>query len=87
MSLQLALPETPLVVLPVRDQLLENLVTLRQEWEDAASEDSLLDISASVGLMLLDIATRLSLTPAERALFLGERLEQEAAVILEDRQS
>ena len=87
MTLQLALPDAPLVVLPVRAQLLENLVTLRQEWEAAASEDSLLDISASVGLMLLDIATRLSLTPTERAVFLGERLEQEVAVILEDHQS
>ena len=84
MTVQFALSDT---TLSVRDRLLEDLATLRADWEDAAGCESLLDISASVGLMLLDIATNLEMTPAERAFFLGVRLEQEAASILEENQN
>jgi hypothetical protein len=80
------LPVTPAATPTVRESVIENLATLRQEWEAAAEGDSLLDISASVGLMLLDVAARLGLTPAERAFLLGERLTLDAASILEDQQ-
>lgn len=86
MSLQIAFPNIPAVTLPVRVELLENLAALRQEWEAAAGCDSLLDVTASVGLMLLDVSTKLRLTPEERTFFLGAELDKEAATLLKDFQ-
>ncbi|NOH02755.1 MAG: hypothetical protein HND47_12720 [Chloroflexi bacterium] len=54
------------------------LLTLRREWEVAAEGESLVNISASVGLMLLDVATKLGMTPEEQKVVLGARLYQEA---------
>jgi hypothetical protein len=82
MSLQIAFSDAPVVTIPVRDCVLENLAALRQEWEAAVGGDSLLDVTGSVGLMLLDVATKLGLTPEERAFFLGAQLDQEASSIL-----
>ena len=86
MTVQFAFPTAPFVTSHVRDSLLEKLAVLRKEWEAAAEGDSLVDVSASVGLMLLDIATQLGLTPEERVLFLGARLDQEAIASLQDSQ-
>lgn len=86
MTLQTTYPIAPAIPLSNGDSLLESLVVLRKEWEKAAGEDNLLDISASVGLMLVDIATRLNMTPSERTLFLGEQLNQEAALLLAEAQ-
>lgn len=60
-------------------QSFDKLSALRKELEAAAGEDSLLDISASVGLMLLDIATHLRLTAVERLVLLCQRLDKEVA--------
>lgn len=35
------------------------LSTIRQEWEQAAEGESLVQVQASVGLLLLDVTTRL----------------------------
>jgi len=86
MNVQFAFSNTPASPMPARDGLLQNLTALRQEWEAAAEGDNLLDVTASVGLMLLDVATKLGLTPDERAFFLGVCLEQEASTLLADRQ-
>ena len=87
MSIQLAFPNAPVPPLPAPNGLLQNLAALRQEWEVAADGDNLLDVSASVGLMLVDIATSLGFTAEERALFLGASLDREVSALLEDSQA
>ena len=52
---------------------LNNLIALRELWEEEAGE-SLLDVRGPVGLILHDIAGALLLQPADRLAFLGERL-------------
>lgn len=54
------------------------LATIRKEWEVAAEGESLVNISASVGLMLLDVTTKLGMTPEEQKIVLGIQLFQEA---------
>lgn len=78
MNLQFASPVLPAVELPDRQCALENLSTLRKEWEAGAEGESLIRVSGSVGLMLFDVTTLLGLTPEEQVLVLGERLFQEA---------
>jgi len=82
MSVQLVIPGMPAFVNPERMSVLENLSALRQEWESAAEGDSLLDVTASVGLMLFDIATKLGLTPDERSFVLGVQLNNEITTVL-----
>ena len=61
-----------------RSLALENLSAFREEWEAVADSGSLIDVSASVGLMLFDFTSRLGLTPEEQALVLGDQLFFEA---------
>lgn len=85
MNVPFVVPDAPTFALAVKDQVLESLSTLRQEWELAAGEDGLLDVTASVGLMLLDIAIKLGLTPEERSAFLGARLNQDVTTLIETK--
>ncbi len=78
MNLQFANPVLPAVVFRDRQNALENLSTLRQEWEASAEGQSLIRVSGSVGLMLFDVTTKLGLTAEEQALVLGDQLFQEA---------
>ncbi len=57
-----------------RRQAVEELAKFRMEWDEHVNGESLVGVSASVGLMLSDIADRLGMTPAERILFLGQIL-------------
>jgi hypothetical protein len=68
------------VVMPDRALALANLSVLRQEWEQAADGDSLINIPASVGLLLFDVTARLGLTLEEQAQVLGDQLFREALV-------
>jgi hypothetical protein len=54
------------------------LSTIRQEWEHAAEGESLIQVQASVGLLLLDVAAKLGLTQEEQKSVLGTRLYREA---------
>ncbi len=74
MDVQVAVRETPTLALLDRDQALESLSAFRQEWESVAGNGSLIDVSASVGLMLFDFTSRLGLTPEEQVQVLGEQL-------------
>ncbi len=82
MQFPLVLQKTPATALPGQTQILDSLSTLRKDWETAAGENSLMDVTASVGLLLHDIVTKLDLSPEERLLVLGKRLEQEIAVLI-----
>ena len=64
--------------LPNHAVFLPALSALRTDWEAAAEGESLIHVNASVGLLLLDIATNLGLTQEEQKLVLGTRLYQEA---------
>jgi hypothetical protein len=79
MRIQLVTPHAPPARLLDRMTVLQNLSGLRQEWEVAADGDSLISVSASVGLMLLDVATQLGLSPDEQIEVLGHRLYKEAS--------
>lgn len=57
-----------------RSMALQSLAKFRREWEEIAEGESLLDVSASVGLVLADVANYLELTPQERYVFLGKML-------------
>ena len=65
---------------PDRVVVLENLSVLRQEWEAAADGGSLINVSASVGLLLFDFTTKLGLTPEEQSIVMGGRLYNEATL-------
>ena len=80
MSFQLVTPHPATIPLPDRMLVLENLSVLREEWEAAAAGDSLMNVSASVGLIMFDITTQLGLTPEEQAVVLGSRLYSETFV-------
>jgi hypothetical protein len=54
--------------------MIEALTAIRQEWEQAAEKVSLLEISGSIGLLLVDFTEALGLSQAERKLILGDAL-------------
>ena len=83
MQFDLVLKKAPVRTSWARAQMLEKLASLRKEWEATAGTDSLLDITTSTGLILLDIATHLELNAEERLIFLGQRLEREIATVIE----
>ena len=74
MDVQFAVREIPTLATLDRTLALENLSDFRQEWESMAGNGSLIDVSASVGLMLFDFTRRLGLTPAEQVQVLGDQL-------------
>ena len=74
MDVQFAVRKTPTLALLDRTLALETISAFRQEWEAVAERGSLIDVSASVGLMLFDLTTRLGLTPQEQAQVLGDQL-------------
>lgn len=74
MDVQFAVHETQTLALLGRDLTLEGLSAFRQEWESATKSGSLIDVSASVGLVLFDLTSRLGLTPAEQVQVLGDQL-------------
>jgi hypothetical protein len=76
MALQTALPIAD-HSLTYRMKAVQKLAKFRQEWEEIASGESLLAVTASVGLVLSDIADRLELSPQERYVFLGKSLLSE----------
>jgi hypothetical protein len=80
MNDQFVTRETPVIPIPERVVVLENLSVLRLEWEAAASGGSLINVSASVGLLLFDFTTKLGLTPEEQSIVLGGRLYNEATL-------
>ncbi len=80
MNVQSVTRETPIIAIPERVVVLENLSVLRLEWEAAADGGSLINVSASVGLLLFDFTTKLGLTPEEQSIVLGGRLYNEATL-------
>ena len=57
-----------------RAEIADAIAILRREWEIAAEDFSLLEINASVGLMLSDLVEKMNLTSEERLHALGPDL-------------
>lgn len=83
MDVQFLTRKATRVVMPDRASTLANLSVLRKEWEQAAEGDSLINVPASVGLLLFDVTARLGLTQEEQAQVLGDQLFREALVKLQ----
>jgi hypothetical protein len=60
-----------------RAQIVKSLADFRREWEIHAEGNSLIDVDASVGLILSDIAERLGFSPQERHVMLGGKLAKQ----------
>ena len=67
-----------------RAQIVQSLAEFRREWETHAEDKSLIDIDASVGLLLSDIAERLGLSLQERHVLLGGKLAKQINVFIEE---
>ena len=80
MNVQFLTREATPAIFPEKENVMENLSILRQEWEQAADGVSLINIPASVGLLLFDVTTRLGLTQEEQTQVLGDQLFNEALV-------
>ena len=66
-----------------RNQVITALARLRQEWELTANGESLVDIDASVGLLLTDVGMAIGLTPMEQIEVFGADLVLQLQGILE----
>jgi len=69
----------------VRNQIVESLTGLREEWEEAAGGKSLLSIHVSTGLILFDIVARLGLAPEDVRAILGTKLCKDLADLVENQ--
>ena len=65
-----------------QSQLVPVLSKIREEWQQAAAGESLLNMDANVGLMLADIVNSLGLSTQEQALVLGKELLDELNQVL-----
>ena len=54
-----------------------SLAQLREEWQEAVDGENLIDVQASVGLLLGDVVMLLGLSADEQVAVLGEELRRE----------
>ena len=87
MSLQPPLEGLTNYRLPDRTRLVQSLADYRREWQKAVAGKSLIEVEASVGLMLVEIAAQLELSSQERHAMLGGKLINEANALMEQRVS
>jgi hypothetical protein len=63
--------------MPYRTKAIEALAEFRQEWERVTEGESLLDVTAPIGLLLVDVAVWLEFTQQERNILLGKKLTKD----------
>lgn len=68
-----------------RARMVHTLAKLREEWQKAVNDGSLLKIETPVGLLLADIAEKLELNTQECHVFLGRRLISEVNGFMKTR--
>jgi hypothetical protein len=71
--------QTPVVE---RMQLVNTLTRIRQEWQDATSGESLLEVEGNMGMLLADIINNIGLPIEEQVQVLGTELFQEMQELL-----
>lgn len=70
-----------------RQESVEALADFRKAWDGICEGRSLLFVTAPVGLILVDVADRLNLTPAERYTFLGQLLLDEIETLMTEQET
>ena len=70
-----------------RAQIVQSLADFRREWQKLMDGQNLVDVQASVGLMLADVADRLELNSQERHVMLGGKLINQVNAMMEERVS
>ena len=85
MILQPVLIDEQEASIPPRMKVIESLAKFRQEWQSLADGQNLLDVQASVGLILVDITDRLELSEQEKAVALGYKLISQSDVFLNQK--
>jgi hypothetical protein len=60
-----------------QQQVIRAIARIREEWQDAAGKENLLEVQGSVGLLLLDLALALGFTSHEISEALGDVLATE----------
>lgn len=65
-----------------RPKMINALAQIREEWQYAAGDRSLVTTETSVGLILADVVKSLELTNKEQRTILGEKLFLEVATVL-----
>ena len=83
MTFQPVLIDEQEVSISPRMKMIESLAKFRQEWQAIVEDQSLLDVQASVGLILVDITDRLELNEQEKAVVLGHKLISQSGAFLE----
>jgi hypothetical protein len=68
-----------------RLDVIGSLAHLREEWQEAVDGESLIDVQASVGLLLGDVVMLLGLSADEQAAVLGEELRRDFIQELRNR--
>jgi hypothetical protein len=85
MDLQTALPDLNIPPHPYRAQVVEALAQFRQEWQELASHQSLIEMQTPVGLLLYDVGQRMGLSPQEQFILLGASLSREVQEFLDQQ--
>jgi len=70
-----------------RSDVVGSLARPRQEWQASIDGESLIDVQASVGLLLGDVVTMLSLSSDEQVAVLGVELRREFIQVVRYRNS
>ena len=68
-----------------RTKAIQALAEFRREWEEIAEGESLLEVTAPIGLLFVDVADRLELSPQERFVFLGKLLIEDLEDFMEQQ--
>ena len=68
-----------------RAEVVQALGDFRRQWQQMVDSQNLVDVHASVGLLLSDIADRLELTSQERHAMLGGKLINQINCLMEER--
>jgi len=68
-----------------RSNVIDALARLRQEWEASIDGESLIDVQASVGLLLGDVVMMIGLSRDEQVTVLGEELRRKFIRVVRTR--
>ena len=74
---------SPITTIP-RSHLISVFAKIREEWEEAADSNSLINTNASVGLLFADLVHSIGLTAQEQAEVLGSDLTRELEILWAD---
>ena len=69
-----------LTVIP-RSHLINVFAKIREEWEEAADSSSLIDMNASVGMLLADMVVSIGLTTSEQEEVFGSDLARDLELL------